>query len=74
MVYCSTSQNPAGRVLWESREIRKDMGVFFRLATRISKVTSEEGCKDEKNTVILGCHASNPAYIRFAWRYKVSEA
>jgi hypothetical protein len=33
-----------------------------------------EGCKDEKNTVILNSHASNPLDIRFARHYKVSQA
>jgi hypothetical protein len=33
-----------------------------------------EGCKDEKNTVILNSHASNPTNIRRPWRYKVSKA
>ena len=32
------------------------------------------GCKDEKNTVRLYCHASDPANIRDAWHYKVSKA
>jgi hypothetical protein len=33
-----------------------------------------QGCKDEKNTVILTGHASDPVDIRFARRYKVSQA
>ncbi len=41
---------------------------------RLQEEYAEEGCKDEKNTVILCSHASNPVDIRFARRYKVSQA
>jgi hypothetical protein len=34
---------------------------------------ANEGCKDEKNTVILYSHASNPVNIRVARHYKVSQ-
>lgn len=34
---------------------------------------AKEGCQDEKNTVILYSHASNPVNIRVARHYKVSQ-
>jgi hypothetical protein len=38
----------------------------------VGRIASGEGCKDEKNTVRLSCHASNLLAIRPAWQERVS--